>query len=51
MQVLPETEKLSNKVMLLPTGVNMNPDKIIKITNLIKFILDNHKYIDEKISQ
>ncbi|AFZ53305.1 DegT/DnrJ/EryC1/StrS family aminotransferase [Cyanobacterium aponinum] len=39
--LLPETEKLSNKVMLLPTGVNMNPDKIIKITDLIKFILDN----------
>jgi dTDP-4-amino-4,6-dideoxygalactose transaminase len=49
--LLPETVKLSNKVMLLPTGVNMNPDKIIRITNLIKFILDNNKYIHEKISR
>lgn len=47
--LLPETEKLSNKVMLLPTGVSMNPDKIIKITNLIKFIIKNNTYIDEKI--
>ncbi len=49
--LLPETEKLSNKVMLLPTGVNMSPDKIIRITKLIKFILDNNKYLHEKISR
>jgi dTDP-4-amino-4,6-dideoxygalactose transaminase len=49
--LLPETEKLSNKVMLLPTGVNMNPDKIIRITNLIKLIVDNNTSIHEKISR
>lgn len=49
--LLPETEKLSNKVMLLPTGVNMNPDKIIQIANLLKFIFDKNKYIHEKISK
>lgn len=39
--LLPETEKLSNKVMLLPTGINMNSEKITKITDLIKFIINN----------
>ncbi len=39
--LLPETEKLSNKVMLLPTGINMNSEKITKITDLIKFIISN----------
>lgn len=48
--LLPETEKLSARVMFLPTGVSMNPDKIIKITNLIKFIINNHNLIKDKIN-
>jgi len=48
--LLPETEQLSNKVMLLPTGVNMNRDKIIKITNLIQFIMNNNNLIKDKIN-
>ena len=39
--LLPETERLSNKVILLPTGVNMNSQKINKIIDLMKFILQN----------
>jgi hypothetical protein len=34
--------------MLLPTGVSMNPDKVIKITDLIKFIIHNARSIVNK---
>jgi dTDP-4-amino-4,6-dideoxygalactose transaminase len=48
--LLPETEKLSNKVMLLPTGISMNSEKITKITDLIKFIISNISSINNELN-
>ncbi len=38
---LPETEKIANRLLSLPTGTNMDKSKIKKLCNLIKFCI-NH---------
>ena len=39
--LLPQTEKLTQRVMLLPTGTAIQIDDIKQITNIIKFVLSN----------
>lgn len=43
--LLPETEKLSHKIMCLPTGTTVGQDDIIKIVSVIKFIQNNGKVL------
>ena len=38
---LPETEKLTKKVLILPTGTSMNENTVKSVGELIRFIVDN----------
>ena len=49
--VLPETEKLTQKVLQLPTGTAVGEEEIIQICEIIQFISTNRESIQEKISQ
>ena len=49
--VLPETEKLTQKVLQLPTGTAVGEEEIIQICETIQFISTNGELIQEKISQ
>jgi dTDP-4-amino-4,6-dideoxygalactose transaminase len=48
---LPETEKLTRKVMQLPTGTAVNNDDIEKICNIIRFAVHASEDILSKIKQ
>ena len=49
--LLPETEKLSKKVLSLPTGTGISTEQIIKICNLIKFSIQNAEEIQNRLKQ
>lgn len=49
--VLPETEKLTQKVLQLPTGTSVNPVAIEKICNTIQFTLNNSEELSKRIEQ
>jgi dTDP-4-amino-4,6-dideoxygalactose transaminase len=40
--LLPETEKLSKRVLCLPTGTAVNPEDIQRICSIIRFIVENN---------
>jgi dTDP-4-amino-4,6-dideoxygalactose transaminase len=45
--MLPETERLSNRVLSLPTGTAIEPDEIETICRLIRFVIDHRQEIGE----
>ena len=47
--LLPETEKLTMRVLQLPTGVAVEEEDISKISNLIRFVISNGKEIQQNI--
>lgn len=49
--LLPETEKLTRKVIQLPTGTSVNNADIDKICTTIRFIINNAKEILKRIEQ
>jgi dTDP-4-amino-4,6-dideoxygalactose transaminase len=48
--LLPETEKISERVMSLPTGTAVGLDDIKKICEIIRFVVDNGLEIQQKLS-
>jgi dTDP-4-amino-4,6-dideoxygalactose transaminase len=48
--LLPETEKISERVMSLPTGTAVGLDDIKKICEIIRFVIDNGLEIQQKLS-
>lgn len=42
---VPETEKLIQKVLILPTGTSMNENRVKYVCNLIKFMIENAEAI------
>jgi len=48
--LLPETEKLSNRVLALPTGTSVNSEDISTICQIIKLVITNSSELKEKIS-
>jgi dTDP-4-amino-4,6-dideoxygalactose transaminase len=49
--LLPQTEKLTDKVFLLPTGQTVNPEMIQRICQLIRLISANSQDIISKLEQ
>ena len=49
--LLPETEKLTQRVMLLPTGTSVNTEDIAKIVNIIRFSIANSDSIQKYLHQ
>jgi dTDP-4-amino-4,6-dideoxygalactose transaminase len=49
--LLPETEKLTQRVMLLPTGTSINTEDIAKIVNIIRFSIANSGSIQKHLHQ
>ena len=49
--LLPETEKLTQKVMALPTGINIQLDDITEICNLIRLIINHSKEINHHLDK
>lgn len=49
--VLPETEKLTQRVLQLPTGATVGEDEIDRVCRIIRFISLNGKAIQEKYLQ
>lgn len=49
--LLPETEKLSKKVLSLPTGTGISTEQIIKICNLIMFSIQNAEEIQSRLNR
>jgi dTDP-4-amino-4,6-dideoxygalactose transaminase len=47
--VLQETEKLTSKVLQLPTGVTVSRKDIIDISDLIRFVCANHVIIKDRL--
>lgn len=47
--LLPETEKLAKKILLLPTGTEINYQKIQKICDIIRFVVNHAKEIKSLI--
>jgi len=49
--LLPVTEKVTEQVLLLPTGTAINLSHINKISQIIKFVVENSFEIKEKLSE
>jgi dTDP-4-amino-4,6-dideoxygalactose transaminase len=47
--VLPETEKLVQRVMSLPTGTAVGPDEISRIGQLIRFAVEHGREVSERL--
>jgi dTDP-4-amino-4,6-dideoxygalactose transaminase len=47
-KLLPETEILATKVLVLPTGTSINQMEVKKICELMRFVVDNGKSINKK---
>ena len=47
--LLPETEQLTQRVMLLPTGTAMDIEGIVKICNILRFIIQNANNINRAL--
>jgi len=48
--LLPKTEKISERVLSLPTGTAIGSDDIEKICEIIRFVVDNGFEIQQKLS-
>jgi dTDP-4-amino-4,6-dideoxygalactose transaminase len=46
--LLPETERLTGRVLSLPTGTSVGPDEIGKICRLIRLVVSNGQEVSEK---
>jgi dTDP-4-amino-4,6-dideoxygalactose transaminase len=49
--MLPETEKLTAKILCLPTGTGVSSNEIARICDIFRFILQNKIEISEKLGQ
>jgi dTDP-4-amino-4,6-dideoxygalactose transaminase len=49
--VLPETEKLTLRVLQLPTGTAVTHEEIVRICELVRFILSNATEIRARVEQ
>lgn len=47
--LLPETEKIANKVLLLPNGTAVESEMISKICQIIRFIIKNNREISDRL--
>ena len=47
--LLPETEKLTERVLVLPTGTAINPEDIRKICQIIQLVTENGREVRERI--
>ena len=47
--LLPETEKLAARVMVLPTGTAVGPDEIGKVCEIIKLAIDQREAVRKKL--
>jgi dTDP-4-amino-4,6-dideoxygalactose transaminase len=47
--LLPETEKLVQNVMTLPTGTSIGPDDINKICEIIRLVINNGREVKERL--
>ena len=47
--LLPETEKLTKRVMSLPSGSSVSPKDIIEICQIIRMVLNNGEIIKVKM--
>jgi dTDP-4-amino-4,6-dideoxygalactose transaminase len=47
--LLPETEKLAQNVMTLPTGTAIGPDDINKICEIIRLVINNGREVKERL--
>ena len=48
--LLPETERLTQRVMALPTGMAIGPDEIAALCNLIRFAVENSEKLSSRLS-
>lgn len=48
--LLPETEKLTQRVMSLPTGTAIEPEDIHKIGHIIRFVVENGEEITARLA-
>jgi dTDP-4-amino-4,6-dideoxyglucose len=46
---LPETERLVNRVLCLPTGTGVDEDQIARICQLFRFAVENGREISHKL--
>jgi len=46
--MLPETEKLCGRVLILPTGQSISPGDVSAVCNLIRFAVSHGKKITER---
>ncbi len=49
--LLPETEKLTRRVLALPTGTAVGPDEIDKICHLIRFVMTNGTEVSRRLRE
>jgi len=49
--LLPETEKLADRVLVLPTGTAVGPDDIVRLCGIIKTVIGNGRLIRERFEQ
>ena len=46
--LLPETEKLTRRILCLPTGTTIEPETISRICRLLRFMLDHADAINRR---
>jgi dTDP-4-amino-4,6-dideoxygalactose transaminase len=49
--LLPETERLSRRVMVLPTGSTLSESKVGLICDLIKLVVENSALVHERLER
>jgi dTDP-4-amino-4,6-dideoxygalactose transaminase len=47
--MLPETEKVANRVIVLPTGTAMNIERIAKLCAIMRTVVSNGNAVREKL--
>jgi dTDP-4-amino-4,6-dideoxygalactose transaminase len=45
--LLPETEKLTERIIILPTGTGVSSEEITKICDIIRLVIKNGKEVQE----
>jgi dTDP-4-amino-4,6-dideoxygalactose transaminase len=50
-QMLPETEKLADRVLVLPTGTAVGPAEITKLCAIIKTVISNGALVRDRLKQ
>jgi dTDP-4-amino-4,6-dideoxygalactose transaminase len=49
--VLPETEKLVQSVLVMPTGTAVSPDDISKVCGILEMVVRNGSYLRDRLDQ